>query len=319
MHPEIDKLIEMALTDGQVTDKEREIILRKAEKLGLDVDEVEMVIEGKLNSPNTILVKNTIPEKDDISSVRNYIPRKAIHVEFSPLNKENEIKLRIAKLQMIEMIFIHKLKNVFLVVNKDFDEITSYKQELYLISDNLNKKLKLLNDEVTRKIVDKINLSISDNFGKTSLIIDNPTRLIGLNTQEMSKLISNEGTWDVSLLNRKRMKYKLYSILGIIGSVIIMYSEVVEYSTDLISFQSILILVLFICIGYLGYVNKQLKEQVMNFNSNDIEIVISEVLKNFNNEIDTIRKIKDEINKLEKILKKIESKSISQYNFLHIK
>ena len=27
MHPEIDKLINMALLDGQVTDKEREIIL----------------------------------------------------------------------------------------------------------------------------------------------------------------------------------------------------------------------------------------------------------------------------------------------------
>ncbi len=47
MHLEIEKLIEMALADGQVTEKEREIILRKAEKLGLDVDEVEMYLEGK--------------------------------------------------------------------------------------------------------------------------------------------------------------------------------------------------------------------------------------------------------------------------------
>ena len=50
MNPEIEKLIEMALSDGQLTDKEREIILRKAEKLGLDVDEVEMYLEGKLSS-----------------------------------------------------------------------------------------------------------------------------------------------------------------------------------------------------------------------------------------------------------------------------
>jgi uncharacterized protein (TIGR02145 family) len=48
MNPEIEKLIEMALVDGQVTDKEREIILRKADKLGLDVDEVEMYLEGKI-------------------------------------------------------------------------------------------------------------------------------------------------------------------------------------------------------------------------------------------------------------------------------
>ena len=52
MHPEIDKLIEMSLADGQVSDKEREIILRKAEKLGLDVDEVEMYLEGRLGSSN---------------------------------------------------------------------------------------------------------------------------------------------------------------------------------------------------------------------------------------------------------------------------
>jgi uncharacterized membrane protein YebE (DUF533 family) len=34
MHLEMEKLIEMALADGQVTVKEREIILSKAEKLG---------------------------------------------------------------------------------------------------------------------------------------------------------------------------------------------------------------------------------------------------------------------------------------------
>ena len=59
MHPEIEKLIDMALIDGQVTDKEREIILRKAEKLGLDIDEVEMYLEGyigiTINSTEKIL------------------------------------------------------------------------------------------------------------------------------------------------------------------------------------------------------------------------------------------------------------------------
>jgi hypothetical protein len=49
MHPEIEKLIDLALADGQITDKERVIILRKAEKLGEDIDEVEMVLEGKIS------------------------------------------------------------------------------------------------------------------------------------------------------------------------------------------------------------------------------------------------------------------------------
>ena len=43
----LDNLINLALADGEVTEKERAIILRKTESLGLDKDEVEMILEGK--------------------------------------------------------------------------------------------------------------------------------------------------------------------------------------------------------------------------------------------------------------------------------
>ena len=49
-HLKIEKLIKIALVDGHVTDKEREIIQRKAEKLGLDIDEVEMYLESNFGS-----------------------------------------------------------------------------------------------------------------------------------------------------------------------------------------------------------------------------------------------------------------------------
>jgi predicted RNA-binding Zn-ribbon protein involved in translation (DUF1610 family) len=45
MHPDIEKLINIARESGELTDKHKEIILRKAEKLGEDVDEVEMLLE----------------------------------------------------------------------------------------------------------------------------------------------------------------------------------------------------------------------------------------------------------------------------------
>ena len=48
MNSEIENLINMALADGEVTEKERGIILRKAEALGLDRDEVEMILDGKI-------------------------------------------------------------------------------------------------------------------------------------------------------------------------------------------------------------------------------------------------------------------------------
>jgi|688.fasta_scaffold203307_2 hypothetical protein len=49
MHPEIENLINMAIVDGQVSEKERATILRKAESLGIDKDEVEMVLDARLH------------------------------------------------------------------------------------------------------------------------------------------------------------------------------------------------------------------------------------------------------------------------------
>lgn len=48
MHPEIEKLIDLALADGQITEKERNVILKKAAELDVDADEVEMVLDGKI-------------------------------------------------------------------------------------------------------------------------------------------------------------------------------------------------------------------------------------------------------------------------------
>ena len=39
------RLITLALKDGKITDKERELILKKANNLGIDEIEAEMVLE----------------------------------------------------------------------------------------------------------------------------------------------------------------------------------------------------------------------------------------------------------------------------------
>lgn len=45
MHPDIEKLINIAKESGDLNEKQKEIILRKAGTLGEDIDEVEMIIE----------------------------------------------------------------------------------------------------------------------------------------------------------------------------------------------------------------------------------------------------------------------------------
>jgi len=62
MHPEIEKLIDLALADGQITEKERNVILKKATELGVDADEVEMVLDGRLHQIQANQV-NTAKEK----------------------------------------------------------------------------------------------------------------------------------------------------------------------------------------------------------------------------------------------------------------
>jgi len=57
MNAELEKLIDLTLADGQLTDKERTVLFRKAKELGVDEDELEVVLDGKLfalqkNSPS---------------------------------------------------------------------------------------------------------------------------------------------------------------------------------------------------------------------------------------------------------------------------
>ena len=62
MHPDLERLINIAKESGELSEKQKEIILRKAEKLGEDVDEVEMMLET-MNQSRSNLVKHTEGKK----------------------------------------------------------------------------------------------------------------------------------------------------------------------------------------------------------------------------------------------------------------
>ena len=66
MHPEIEKLIDLALADGQITEKERNVILKKAAELGVDSDEVEMTLDGKLHQ----LEASKPKEKEKVGNIK---------------------------------------------------------------------------------------------------------------------------------------------------------------------------------------------------------------------------------------------------------
>lgn len=47
-NPQLEKLINLALADGELTEKEKQVLFKKAEDMGIDLDEFEMVLEAKL-------------------------------------------------------------------------------------------------------------------------------------------------------------------------------------------------------------------------------------------------------------------------------
>ena len=51
MYPqELENLINIAIEDGNITDKERLVLYKKAAKFDIDPDELDMVLESRLNS-----------------------------------------------------------------------------------------------------------------------------------------------------------------------------------------------------------------------------------------------------------------------------
>lgn len=69
----LEKLIELALADGELTEKEKQILFKNAESEGIDLDEFEMVLDAKLyeitkNSEKNITV--AAPKSDKFGDVK---------------------------------------------------------------------------------------------------------------------------------------------------------------------------------------------------------------------------------------------------------
>jgi hypothetical protein len=67
MNQELEKLIDLTLVDGLLTEKERVVIYNKAKQLGVDEIEVDVILEGKLQQ---IQAKQPKPLKEKVGSIK---------------------------------------------------------------------------------------------------------------------------------------------------------------------------------------------------------------------------------------------------------
>jgi hypothetical protein len=59
---QLEKLIDMALIDGELTEKEKQILFKKAEAMGVDLDEFEMVLDARFYDKKQNASKELVPE-----------------------------------------------------------------------------------------------------------------------------------------------------------------------------------------------------------------------------------------------------------------
>jgi hypothetical protein len=94
------KLLKLALADGELSIKERELLLMKATQLGIDVIEAEMIIEGEISMLNKSLPE-TYEESDGflisneelllrVTKWVNRVSEKSIKVEIEPFPRLKE-------------------------------------------------------------------------------------------------------------------------------------------------------------------------------------------------------------------------------------
>ena len=108
----LKKLITLALKDGKISDKERELILKKASNLGIDEIEAEMVLEGMISDyDNGIKNEKSVEINPDGYAIEDaeLIMRTTIWVNRC---SENNIEIRVLefpKLIADESKFMKKL------------------------------------------------------------------------------------------------------------------------------------------------------------------------------------------------------------------
>ena len=72
--PQLEKLIAFAMADGELSEKEKQILFKKAEAEGIDLDEFEMVLEAKMHqSKPTIIDKQVVevaPKSDKFGDIK---------------------------------------------------------------------------------------------------------------------------------------------------------------------------------------------------------------------------------------------------------
>ena len=117
MNEQLIKFIELCLTDGVITDKEREVIFRKASEYNVDIDECEIILESMIQQKNmsqtvTILKNEIVTEVNtEINNSEKYSSLLSIHSNIKDLWTDDKYLECINEVKKAELLFKDFLKD----------------------------------------------------------------------------------------------------------------------------------------------------------------------------------------------------------------
>ncbi len=122
----IEKLIDLALVDGVLSEKEKQVLFKNAEEAGIDLDEFEMVLESKLYTQNKTSVTETsvAPKSDKLGDIRKCPACGAIIPSFTTVCPDCGYELRNVGVSNSISEFTKKLDEI--------ENLNSNKGEFYI-------------------------------------------------------------------------------------------------------------------------------------------------------------------------------------------
>lgn len=111
---QIEKLIELALADGQLTEKEKQVLFKRAEAEGIDLDEFEMVLEARIfeKTKNKTTEPVAAPKSDKLGDVKKCPACGAIAESFATKCSDCGVEFRNIEASGSVIKFFEKLDEI---------------------------------------------------------------------------------------------------------------------------------------------------------------------------------------------------------------
>jgi hypothetical protein len=205
---QLEKLIEMALIDGVLTEKEKQILFKKAESFGVDLDEFEMVLDAKLHQQQKSQSKTNVNKcpscGETISGLSKVCPSCNFILSKSSDSSELDKSIQLLEDSLVRLKSFPK-PNYFKVIKSIV--LIYFSFGIYILYKKFYKKEHLFSSDDSKNFATEV--AQSEKYIRS-------VRISYGDNQRVRKLV-DEFTQEHSNITRQHKKARLSAILIIVG------------------------------------------------------------------------------------------------------